>query len=78
MDFEQLTDCFFKYAREQGNPYESFPLDTGVDEFGGPYIEVSEKGGLAIVAKDRGQECMRKESTSPEILAKWVYELFNK
>jgi hypothetical protein len=78
MDLEQLADYFFKYAREQGNPYEKFPLRTEVDEFGAPYIEISEAGTLAIVAKDRGEECLRKETTSPEVLAKWVYEIFNK
>ena len=49
-----------------------------MDEFGAPYIEISETGKLAIVAKDRGEECLRKETTSPEVLAKWVYEIFNK
>ncbi len=53
-------------------------LGAEIEEFGAPYIEISESGTLAIVAKDRGEECFRKESTSPEILAKWVYELFNK
>jgi len=75
---EQLADYFFKYAREQGNPYDRFPLGTDVDEFGAPFIEISETGKLAIVAKDRGEECLRKETTSPEELAKWVYEIFNK
>ncbi|MDI3275902.1 hypothetical protein [Pseudomonas sp. AL03] len=78
MKLEQLADYFFKYASEQGIPYDGFPLGTEVDEFGAPYIEISESGKLAIVAKDRGEECLRKETTSPEVLAKWVYEIFNK
>lgn len=77
MEIEQIADYFFKYAREQGNPYESFPLGTEVEEFGAPYIEISENGKLAMVAKDRGIETLRKETTSPEVLAKWVYEIFN-
>ncbi|MRU48903.1 MULTISPECIES: hypothetical protein [Pseudomonas] len=78
MKIEQIAECFFKYANEQGNPYDKFPLGTEVDEFGAPYIEISGSGKLAIVAKDRGEECLRKETTSPEVLAKWVYEVFNK
>lgn len=78
MKLEQLAECFFKYASERGNPYERFPLGTEVDEFGAPYIEISENGKLAIVAKDHGIECLRKETTSPDVLAKWVYEFFNK
>lgn len=78
MTLEQLADYFFKYAEEQGNPYDAFPLGIEVDEFGAPYIELSESGKLAIVAKDRGEECLRKETTSPEVLAQWVYEMFNK
>ncbi|WP_415845801.1 hypothetical protein ACMYUJ_06265 [Stutzerimonas zhaodongensis] len=78
MKLEQIADYFFKYACEQGNPYDKFPLGTEVDEFGAPYIEVSESGKLAIVARDRGEECLRKETTSPEVLAKWVYDIFNK
>lgn len=78
MRLEQLAECFFKYAREQGNSYERYPLRTEVDEFGSPYIEISENGKLAIVAKDRGEECLRKETNSPEVLARWVYEIFNK
>jgi hypothetical protein len=69
---------FFKYASEQGNPYDRFPLGTEVDEFGAPYIEISDSGTLAVVAEDRGEEFLRKETTSPEVLAKWVYEIFNK
>ena len=69
MTLEQLADYFFKYAKEQGNPYDKFPLGVEVDEFGAPYIEISESGKLAIVAKDRGEECLRKETTSPEVLA---------
>jgi hypothetical protein len=75
---EQIAEYFFKYASEQGNPYDKFPLGTEVDEFGAPYIEISGSGKLAIVARDRGEECLRKETTSPEVLAKWVYEIFNK
>ncbi|HEF4760086.1 TPA: hypothetical protein SAN82_002517 [Pseudomonas putida] len=78
MKLEQIAECFFKYASEQGKPYDKFPLGTEVDEFGAPYIEISGSGKLAIVAKDRGEECLRKETTSPEVLAKWVYEIFNK
>lgn len=78
MKLEQLVDCFFKYAIEQINPYDRFPLGTEVNEFGGPYIEISESGKLAIIAKDRGEEFLRKETMSPEELAKWVYEIFNK
>ncbi|WP_095131800.1 hypothetical protein [Pseudomonas sp. Irchel s3h14] len=78
MKLEQLAECFFKYAIEQGNPYDRYPLGIEVDEFGGAYIEISESGKLAIVAKDRGEECLRKETTSPEVLAKWVYEIFNR
>jgi len=75
---EQIAEYFFKNASEQGNPYDKFPLGTEVDEFGAPYIEISGSGKLAIVARDRGEECLRKETTSPEVLAKWVYEIFNK
>lgn len=75
---EHLASYFFTYANEQGNPYERFPLGTEIDEFGAPYIEISTTGKLAIVAKDRGEECLRKETTSPEELAKWTYEMFNK
>jgi hypothetical protein len=78
LKLEQLADYFFKYASDQGNPYDKYPLGTEVEEFGAPYIEISEDGKLAIVAKDRGQECLRKETTSPEVLAQWVYEIFNK
>lgn len=78
MKIEQIAECFFKYANEQGKPYDEFPLGTEVDEFGGPYIEIFDSGKLALVAKDRGEECMRKETLSPETLAKWVYEIFNK
>lgn len=78
MKLEQIAEYFFKYASEQGNPYDKFPLGTEVDEFGAPYIEISGSGKLAIVARDRGKECLRKETTSPEVLAKWVYEIFNK
>ena len=78
MKLEQLAECFFKYAIEHGNPYDRYPLGIEVDEFGGAYIEISESGKLAIVAKDRREECLRKETTSPEVLAKWVYEIFNR
>lgn len=78
MNLEQLAECFFKYASEQGNPYDKFPLGIEIDEFGAPYIEISGSGKLAIVARDRGEECLRKETTSPEVMAKWVYEIFNK
>jgi len=78
MKLEQTIDCFFKYAIEQRNPYNSFPLTTEADEFGGPYIEISDSGKLAIVARDRGYEVLRKETTSPEELPKLVYEMFNK
>jgi hypothetical protein len=78
LKLEQLADYFFKYASDQGNPYDKYTLGTEVEEFGAPYIEISEDGKLAIVAKDRGQECLRKETTSPEVLAQWVYEIFNK
>ncbi|MDR6610169.1 hypothetical protein [Pseudomonas synxantha] len=78
MNLEQLAEYFFKYAIEQGNPYDIYPLGVEIEEFGAPYIEISESGELAIVAKDRGEECLRKETTSPEVLAKWVYEIFNK
>jgi hypothetical protein len=74
----KVIDCFFKYAKEHKNPYENFPLGTEIDEFGAPYIEITKSGKMAIVAKDRGEECLRKETTSPEVLAKWVYELFNR
>jgi hypothetical protein len=74
----KVIDCFFKYAKEHNNPYENFPLVTEIDEFGAPYIEITKSGKMAIVAKDRGEECLRKETTSPEVLAKWVYELFNR
>ncbi|WP_155154838.1 hypothetical protein [Curvivirga aplysinae] len=75
---DKVMEYFFKYAEEQENPYEKFPLGTEVDEFGGPYIEITNSGKMAIVAKDRGEECFRKETTSPEVLARWVYEQFNK
>lgn len=78
MVIKKVTDCFFAYAEEQKNPYNKFPLGTEIEEFGAPYIEIGTTGKLAIVARDRGQECMRKETASPEVLAKWVYELFNK
>lgn len=78
MKLEQIVEHFFKYASEQGNPYDKFPLGTEVDEFGAPYIEISGSGKFAIVAKDRGEECLRKETKSPEVLAKWIYEIFNK
>lgn len=78
MKLKHTIDYFFKYAIEQRNPYNSFPLTTEADEFGGPYIEISDSGKLAIVARDRGYEVLRKETTSPDELAKWVYEMFNK
>lgn len=77
MELERIADSFFVYARQQGNPYEKFPLGIEVDEFGGPYIEISETGKLALVAKERGEECLRKETTSSDLMAKWVYEIFN-
>ena len=75
---EEIAKLFFKYASEQGHAYNVFPLGTDVDEFSAPYIEISDSGKLAIVAKERGIEILRKETTSPDVLAKWVYELFNK
>jgi hypothetical protein len=77
-NLEKIAECFFKYAVERGNPYDKYPLSVDIEEFGAPYIEISESGKLAIVAKDRGEECLRKETTSPEVMAKWVYEIFNK
>lgn len=77
MRLEQVADCFFKYANEQGKPYKKFPLGTEVEEFGAAYIEISEFGKLALVARDHGVEQLRKETTSPEVMAKWVFELFN-
>ncbi|KZL12454.1 hypothetical protein [Pseudovibrio sp. Ad26] len=77
MNKKDIAECFFKYAKAKGNPYESFPLRTEVDEFGGPYLEISPDGKMAIVAKDRGKECFRKETDSPAELAEWVYQLFN-
>lgn len=74
---DEIEKCFFHYANEQNNPYNKFPLGTEVDEFGGPYIEINNSGMFALVAKDRGKECMRKETRSPEEIAKWVYEIFN-
>lgn len=78
MKLKYTIDYFVKYAIEQRNPYNSFPLTTEADEFGGPYIEISDSGKLAIVARDRGYEVLRKETTSPDELAKWVYAMFNK
>ncbi|WP_170928937.1 MULTISPECIES: hypothetical protein [Pseudomonas] len=53
MKLKQIVDCFFKYAIERRNPYSSFPLTTEIDEFGGPYVEISDSGKLAIVARSR-------------------------
>ncbi len=78
MSLREITDCFFQYAQKKGNPYESFPLSTEVEEFGSPYIEILEDGKMAIVARERGEECFRKETRSSAELARWVYEMFNK
>ncbi|WP_200893845.1 hypothetical protein [Xanthomonas sp. GPE 39] len=75
---EEIAEYFFKYASAQGKSYSKFPLGTKVEEFGAPYIEIHESGKMAVVARDRGIECLRQETTSPEVLAKWVYELFNR
>jgi len=77
MQLADVHKCFFSYADSQGVSYSRFPLDTDIDEFGAPYIEISTAGKIAIVARDHGQECMRKETSSPEEMAKWVFELFN-
>ena len=78
MKLHQVKDCFFVYAKKQGMPYTEFPLGVEVDEFGGPYLELGDAGSIAIVARDRGQECMRKETSSPEELARWIFEIFNR
>ncbi|NTG50761.1 hypothetical protein G6M04_25560 [Agrobacterium rhizogenes] len=78
MTLDEIADCFFEHAKKQGNPYETFPLGTDVEEFGAPYVEISSSGKAAIVARDRGEECLRRETTSPEVLARWVYEMFNR
>lgn len=78
MDLQKARDCFFAYATEKGVSYSEFPLETEIDEFGGPYLELGATGSIAIVARDRGQECMRKETSSPEELARWVFEIFNR
>ena len=78
MKLDEIADCFFEYAKSQGTPYKTFPLGTSIEEFGAPYIEISNSGKAAIVARDRGEECLRKETDSPEVLARWVYELFNR
>lgn len=67
----------FRLCGETGVFYKEFPLRTEVDEFEGPYLEVGDNGSIAIVARDRGHECMRKETRSPEELARRVFELFN-
>lgn len=77
LQLEQLAYYFFIYAHEQGNPYELYPLGTQVEEFGAPYIEISDTGKLALVAKARGLEKFRKVTTSPEVLANG-YEHFNR
>jgi hypothetical protein len=74
---DKIVDCFFKYANEQGKPYKAFPLGTEIEEFGAPYIEISGEGKFALVARDRGVEQFRKETTSPELMAQWIFELFN-
>jgi hypothetical protein len=74
---EQVVHCFFNYANEQGKPYKAFPLGIEIEEFGAPYIEISDAGKFALVARDRGVEQLRKETTSPVILARWIFELFN-
>ncbi|WP_207306887.1 hypothetical protein [Xanthomonas oryzae] len=78
IEIEEIAEYFFKYASAQGKSYSEFPLGTEIEEFGAPYIEIHESGKMAIVGRDRGIECLRKETTSPEELAKWVYELFNR
>ncbi|MEA9589735.1 hypothetical protein VC279_22575 [Xanthomonas sp. WHRI 10064A] len=78
MKIDEIAYFFFRYAEEQGKPYKDLPMGTGVEEFGAPYIEINESGVIAIVAKDRGNECLRKETDSPEVLAKWIYEIYNK
>lgn len=78
MKIEHISECFLTYASEQGDLYDEFPLGVEVEEFGGPYIEISDSGNLAMVAKDRGEECMREQTLSPDVMAKWIYEIFNK
>ncbi len=78
MKLAGLYKCFFEYSNEKGVSYSKFPLDTEVDEFGAPYIEISDNEKIAVVARDHGQECMRKETSSVEEMARWVFELFNK
>ncbi|WOB49167.1 hypothetical protein NYR97_18405 [Xanthomonas hydrangeae] len=78
MKIDEMACLFFRYAEAQGMPYKCLPLGTDVEEFGAPYIEINESGVLAIVAKDRGNECLRKETNSPEVLARWIYEIYNK
>ena len=43
-----------------------------------PILRFLKLGSWPLLPKDRGEECLRKETTSPEVLAKWVYEIFNK
>lgn len=78
MKLDEITHCFFEYAKKQGNPYKKFPLGTDIEEFGAPYIEISSCGKAALVARDRGAECLRKETASAEVMARWIYELFNR
>ncbi|MBB3802149.1 hypothetical protein FHR47_002397 [Xanthomonas arboricola] len=78
MKIDEIAYFFLMYAEMQGKPYKFLPLGTDVEEFGAPYIEINESGVLAIVAKDRGSECLRKETDSPEVLARWIYEIYNK
>ncbi|WP_426236076.1 hypothetical protein [Pseudomonas sp. TWP3-2] len=77
VQLEKIIEYFFTYANEQGKPYKEFPLGTEIEEFGAPFIEISASGKLALVARDRGTEQLRKETMSPEVMAKWVFELFS-
>ncbi|PJE30339.1 hypothetical protein [Pseudooceanicola antarcticus] len=78
MTLDEITSCFFEYALQQGKPYKNFPLGTDIEEFGAPYIEISTSGKAAIVARDRGEECLRRETNSPKVLAQWDFEMFNR
>lgn len=65
-------------ASKNGRLSDRFPYGFINEDSGIPYIEINHEGKLSLVAKDRGQECFRKEFQSIEEIVEWVYDDFVK